>query len=1101
MSRPDHHIDPIEHYFRWTKALDRGGMGLVFIGEHIESQTPVVLKVPLRKQRRAFAVEVNAAMQVDSPDVVTLYEHGTLACALTIDGHRIEQGTPYVVMEYVQGQPLEREVVAQLGSVWRVLVRLARATAALHAVGVIHRDLKPKNILARPELDALTIIDFGLSSSAEHLQVVSSGGTAATMAPEQLDPHAGLGHGPWTDLYALACMAYYWLTGEYPFCGLTHDEIWAAKLQGWTAAHAARVSPSWSVWFERALHPDPRMRWRSMAHALGALGALGEDALPVGVGAAPAHKVLWASSQTVDGPQQPSVTAPVTLSEPLVQPLMSMSPPARELEPQHIVGVGLGVFHWRKLPLVGRQQEQAELSALLRRAHARGELACALICGQAGIGKSALGQWLSRAAHLELGAVTLVLGCDEHDDWGGILTRALLRWADVHEQMSATARRQRLLARFSHVALAASHQRVLWSMQAEQVKTPSWEACLESFAALVRALAGYGTTLLRVEDPSPKRWHSLYLELARQCAQAPVVVVVTQRIISPDEPLLSEGIAQTLPLGGLNPSAQKQLLGHLLTLSPALERVLLARSDGHPLFAVRLLHDWVERRLLLPTYEGFELRADASLDAPADLMDLCLKRFLPLLAEPKLKRCLCAMATLGRTLSDEELSALAARFELSFDQLLSTLQHRQLVDAVHEGWRLSHNMLHESLLKWRDEHEDVAAAHGHCAAILRQLGHQHTQAWRRRITHELGAGQLIEGLEVAGRYLAAVQVQVASQWLEGFEQRFAHTLDEREALLWELVKLIPAQSQGQWGVVEQGVSPLRELAQRLGCPKLTRKVLHVEVDTAVQLHRFEQAQQRLTLWYAMLDEREHAQEFHSALRIEANLATAMGDIDRALACLLRAQALVPDPSWDLAWTQYQLAGAYEALGQLEDSMRQCELAMAFFVTQDELSGMASCLAQLASLDLHFERFIQAQARFEEATALYQQCGDGGQWLTQENALRAALRSGQLITIAHLERLRQIQRALEAGEGFASFIDDMLLLALVSLNQWDELPAFFERVAQQPVEPWMYDEAAYTPLFIELAMERLDEDGQSSWLKPLRAWQERLSQAAQQDSSC
>lgn len=1093
--------DQFQHYFHWSRALDRGGMGQVFLGEHIPSQTPVVLKVPLPSQRHTFAVEMNAATQIDSPDVVTLYDQGTLAEPLRIDDHQIEQGTPYVVMAYVEGQPLEADVVAQMGTVWQVLLRVARAIASLHAVGVIHRDLKPKNILASPTCDALTIIDFGLSSSIERLEVVSSGGTMTTMAPEQLEPHAGLGHGPWTDIYAMACLAYRWLTGEYPFLGISRAEIWDAKMRGWTDAHASRVPPSWRLWFERALHPDPRMRWQSMAHAMGALAHSVEDERQVAsdLVTGTLDDSLWLSSQTIQSQKLPEVVVKASPSEMTRQVdahLLSMFC-ERQVAPQHMAGVGLGMFNWRKMPLIGRQEAQRQLVALLRQTHTERVLKCAVICGQAGIGKSALSQWLGQFAHLELGARTLSLTCDAQDELTTILRRGLSRWADVHEQMTPTSRRQRLFARFSQVALPQQHQSILWSMQAAQVKTPPSEVCLESFVVLLKHIAQHGQVVLRVEDPSLAQWQRIHAWLAQHCIHVPICCVVTQRVMTLDDTHLTDGIDLSLSLGALDQNAQRQLLGHLLALVPSVEQEILSRTDGNPLFTVRLLHDWVDRQLLQPSVSGFGLPDDVSLDVPADLMTLCLNRFEALLEAPQLARCLCTLATLGRTMTDEEVIATAAHFQISHIEMLSALQHRQLVEAVHEGWRLTHNMLHESLLKWRDTHLSVASTHESCVSILRQLGHQNASAWRRLTHHELAAQHMMEGLEVAGRYLAAIDVHAARQWISDFEQRHAAHLTPPQQMMFSLIQVIPHQSQGQWSQVEQMVQALRPVAEQMNWSRLMRKILHIQTDNACNMHAFDEAEHHLATWIALLDEREHAQQLHSALRVEANMATNMGDIERALACLLRARTLVPDPSWDIAWTRYQLAGAYEALGQMDESMRQCDQAMAFFEQQDELSGMASCLAQMASVDLNFERFEQAQQRFEEATALYRQCGDGGQWLTMENALRAAFRHGTMITQRHLEQLRDIQRALDAGEGFASFVDDLMLLAIVSLAQWEALPTFLTRVEQMEIEPWMYDPVTFTPQFIEQAMDMLMRHGQMSWLSPLASWQSRLRASAEE----
>jgi hypothetical protein len=208
--------------YRILGRLGAGGMGTVYKAHDPQLDRVVALKVPRfdwspqdrSKRLQRFQREARAAAQVWHPHVCPIYDVGE------------EDGQPYVVMAYVEGQSLAQRLAAvgRYEDASRA-VALARqvldALAALHARGIIHRDLKPGNILV-DEAGRAVLTDFGLArpeEGGEHL--TSEGvvvGTPAYMAPEQA---AGQYQsiGPWTDLYGLGVVLYQMLTGKLPFDG------------------------------------------------------------------------------------------------------------------------------------------------------------------------------------------------------------------------------------------------------------------------------------------------------------------------------------------------------------------------------------------------------------------------------------------------------------------------------------------------------------------------------------------------------------------------------------------------------------------------------------------------------------------------------------------------------------------------------------------------------------------------------------------------------------------------------------------------------------------------------------------------------------------
>lgn len=200
-------------------SLGQGGMGQVFKAEHTLMGRTVALKVLPRHKHTAdaearFLREIRAQAQLD---------HENLVRALDAGHHG---NVYYLVTEYVEGQNLRR-LVRRLG--WMsirgavaVATQVARALDHAHRRGLIHRDVKPGNVLVTPEGRA-KLSDLGLvgslSDAEDELSVGKIVGTADYVAPEQIrQPHKPE---PCSDIYSLGCTLYYMVTGKVPFPGGT----------------------------------------------------------------------------------------------------------------------------------------------------------------------------------------------------------------------------------------------------------------------------------------------------------------------------------------------------------------------------------------------------------------------------------------------------------------------------------------------------------------------------------------------------------------------------------------------------------------------------------------------------------------------------------------------------------------------------------------------------------------------------------------------------------------------------------------------------------------------------------------------------------------
>src|SRR3954468_10445651 len=203
--------------YRIEQIAGRGGMGVVYIAEQLALGRRVALKVISPELaddpgfRERFKHESRIAASIDHPNVIAVYEAGEV------------DGLLFLSMRYVEGTDL-RELIRDTGRVptarvAHIVTQVAAALDAAHARGLVHRDVKPANVLiAAGEADHAYLTDFGLTKHlASASGLTNTGqwvGTADYVAPEQIQ---GETIDARTDVYALGCMLFQMLTGEVPF--------------------------------------------------------------------------------------------------------------------------------------------------------------------------------------------------------------------------------------------------------------------------------------------------------------------------------------------------------------------------------------------------------------------------------------------------------------------------------------------------------------------------------------------------------------------------------------------------------------------------------------------------------------------------------------------------------------------------------------------------------------------------------------------------------------------------------------------------------------------------------------------------------------------
>jgi serine/threonine protein kinase len=196
-------------------VLGRGGMGIVLRGFDTELQRAVAIKVLAPEwtasdaARRRFAREAQAAASVAHESVVPIYNVGA------------DASPPYIVMRYIPGVTLQQMVDHQgplpAPLILRITSQLAHGLAAAHARSLVHRDVKPANVLVGENTDRVWLSDFGLARAADEARLTRTGTIAGTphyMSPEQARGEPLDGRSDW---FSLGCLIYFMSTGVPPF--------------------------------------------------------------------------------------------------------------------------------------------------------------------------------------------------------------------------------------------------------------------------------------------------------------------------------------------------------------------------------------------------------------------------------------------------------------------------------------------------------------------------------------------------------------------------------------------------------------------------------------------------------------------------------------------------------------------------------------------------------------------------------------------------------------------------------------------------------------------------------------------------------------------
>ncbi|MGI9069593.1 MAG: protein kinase domain-containing protein [Pyrinomonadaceae bacterium] len=252
--------------------LGEGGMGVVYLARDIQLDRIIALKfLPVEvasnsERMRRFVQEAKAAATLNHPNIAHIYEIGEW------------EGTRFIAMEHIEGETLRLRVKREsvrLGEALDVATQIASALTAAHRAGIIHRDMKPENVMLAPE-GYVKVLDFGLAKLTEQPATNSDAstligtdpgmimGTAQYMSPEQaraLDTDAR------TDIWSLGVVLYEMITGHAPFEGATKSDMIASILEREPrplSSHSPHLPPElWRI-IKKALRKDREERYQTM---------------------------------------------------------------------------------------------------------------------------------------------------------------------------------------------------------------------------------------------------------------------------------------------------------------------------------------------------------------------------------------------------------------------------------------------------------------------------------------------------------------------------------------------------------------------------------------------------------------------------------------------------------------------------------------------------------------------------------------------------------------------------------------------------------------------------------------------------------------------
>jgi len=1058
-------------------------MGEVFAATHRSTGAEVALKIVTAARTRGsflgdtFSGEVRAVARLDHPGIVRVLDHGRVTeQEAAAAGVLLPDAAPWLALERASGGTLHERAGRLAWPTMQVtLARILAALAHAHARGVLHRDLKPANVLVRTALPDVAVSDFGLAHALDTGAPLDgpsrAHGTPAYMAPEQI---AGQWRdfGPWTDLFALGCVAWELATGRPPF-----DSDRGARPFVVPALNPVTPVPAgFRSWVLRLLAPDPAERFARAADAAFALEGLTDPAparRPVGVEparpeppetlpcATPSRtREVWRreedatdaasrSAELARASSRPSSQDGSTEASPTPRswpgdkerlPVRAVGarPPARPplpgRAPRTESGAGapeLALYGLRAVPLVGREAERDALWEALFAVERDRRARAVVLEGPAGVGKSRLCEWLCEQAH-ELGAATPVrilhgpAAAPAHG-LGAALAR-VLRTAGL--ERGAAARRIESTLRALGADLADRED--LADLVCPSSASASAPGVRRAAAArLLAAMASERPVILWIDDAP---WGADALSFATEvlgtthpCGGAPILIVLTARTDHlAERPTEAERLAaldaRHLEIAPLPPSDRDALVRSLARLDDPLAARVRDRTAGNPLFAVHLVGDWIARGLLEPGARGHRLRPGVHAELPDDLHAVWARRIERVLegGGDDDRVALELAARLGGVVDEAEWrDACAAAGVVARPDLVDALEAqglaRRVRDAESPAWDFAHGMLRESLVRRSAEAGRGALLDGACAEMLE---HRRGPGVAERLgRHCIGAGRLAAAL---GPLDLGARERMAAGDPGGAEALAAEHAAALDGL---------------------GLGP--DDARRAAAELLAADMALFRGRPADALPR---AHRAATLSSAAGDRVTCA----AALCARGTASRRMGDLagaERAFGAAMEVAAEAGDRRRS-AMARAQRAWVIGARGDLSEAARELRRTRAALLALGDEEASAGCALHLGSIAARTGRLRAARTWIENARRCFERLGDRERAAIAVADLAEVARTAGDLETAERGTREALGRLRALGAGSAPVAAANLALVLVLRGRPDEARALAEPLVDE-----------------------------------------------------
>jgi tetratricopeptide (TPR) repeat protein len=1014
--------------FEVLERIASGGMGDIWSGVHVVQDIPVAIKVIRRKSeedhyfRRVFRSEVRAVAQLDHPGIITLFDIGDVPEETSsASAGALDIGSPYLVMEYLERGSLDSlEYPLPWPRAREILMAVLDGLAHAHARGITHRDLKPGNILIADKLTGspIRLTDFGIAFSFKEIRTEeadgSAVGTPTYMAPEQF-----MGEwrdfGPWTDLYALGCVAYELASGRVPFeqrdlvqLGLAHIQHRAPELD----CHPD-YPDGFESWVMKLLEKNPANRYRRCADATVALASLTTPA-PTrdrGVsGAAVETDRFYATTSA----SLPGFSTAAELD-------WRTAPPQRR--PFKLIGTGLRLFGLRTVPLVDRDSERDQMWQMFRRVSERGMPGLVVLEGSAGAGKSRLAEWFCERTH-EMGLADCLRA--EHDRSRGreseLSHMLAAAWACLGS--SAEELQDRVTATLSSAGIES---RVLQRAVTELLGPASlgddytpgmfheFQSRSALFSSLFEALRHVYSERPLVVWLDDVHWGVDALHFTRYVLERsrvepiPMMAVVTARDDLLVEAREASGLLRELCLGEaaeclrlepLSAADSRLLVSSMLYLEGDLAERVSARSGANPLYATELVGDWVGRGILQAGRSGFVLSGAVEPEVPDNIHAVWVHRLERVLDEStagiigsptpvaqriQIQVVLELAAVLGGRVDMTEWLSLCSLARIPDPTLvLESLLASRMARMANSGWSFSHSMLRDSIERIAREKGRWGSHNRLCADMLEQRHPVPHWGDSERIgRHRFEATQFEAAV---GPLLRAARERLRLEEYSaalGLLELYSRALDELGRPIND-----PRRLEG-WLLRAEINTTRRELKEAEGLANRVR-ALAISADTKrfdgvahLVLARVNQHQGRL---HAALDEFAEAErtlrvtgpkdKLAACLAEQAQAMLEMDLLDQAWGTFNEAQEIYEEIHQLVPWAENQLGLARVALcqGDPEHAKTFCRRVRAFAQREDMSRVEAAAWLVLSEVQIAEGQLTNAELSLDQSIELFEQLG-------------------------------------------------------------------------------------------------------------------------------